>query len=94
MGAAGQLRSDFLGDDLHRTARKSEDADQKRQLLALPVILDGGSRSEAARTGDGGRGPARRTISGPKGPISSAPSALPRPRRRAGHVLVRHSPHG
>ncbi len=54
MAAAGQLRADFLGDDLPRTARKSEEADQTRQLLALPVILDGGSRREAARTGGGG----------------------------------------
>ncbi len=54
MAAAVQLRSNFLGDDLPRTARKSEEADQTRQLLALPVILDGGSRREAARTGGGG----------------------------------------
>ncbi len=54
MAAAGQPRADFLGDDLPRTARKSEEADQTRQLLALPVILDGGSRREAARTGGGG----------------------------------------
>ncbi len=78
MAAAGQLRADFLGDDLRRTARKSEEVDQTRQLLALAVILDGGSRREAARTGGGGHGPARRTISGPKGPVSSRPSALPR----------------
>ncbi len=54
MAAAVQLRADFLGDDLPRTARKSEEADQMRQLLALAVILDGGSRREAARTGGGG----------------------------------------
>ncbi len=34
--------------------RKSEEADQTRQLLALAVSLDGGSRREAARTGGGG----------------------------------------
>ncbi len=51
MAAAVQPRADFLGDDLPRTARKSEEADQTRQLLALAVILDGGSRSEVARTG-------------------------------------------
>ncbi len=54
MAAAVQPRADFLGDDLPRTARKSEEADQTRQLLALPVTLDGGSRCEAARTGGGG----------------------------------------
>ncbi len=54
MAAAVQPRADFPGDDLPRTARKSEEADQTRQLLALAVILDGGSRREAARTGGGG----------------------------------------
>ncbi len=54
MAAAVQPRADLLGDDLPRTTRKSEEADQMRQLLALPVILDGGSRREAARTGGGG----------------------------------------
>ncbi len=54
MAAAGQPRADFLGDDLPRTERKSEEAAQTRQLLALAVILDGGSRREAARTGGGG----------------------------------------
>jgi len=54
MAAAVQPRADFLGDDLPCTARKSEEADQTRQLLALAVIFDGGSRREAARTGGGG----------------------------------------
>ncbi len=35
MAAAVQLRADFLGDDLPCTARKSEEADQTRRLLAL-----------------------------------------------------------
>ncbi len=47
MAAAGQPRSDFLGDDLPRTARKSEEAAQTRQLLALPVIRDGVLRFKA-----------------------------------------------
>ncbi len=47
MAAAVQLRSDFLGDDLPRTARKSEEADQTRQLLALQVIRDGVLRFKA-----------------------------------------------
>jgi transposase len=42
---------DFSADDLRSTARRSGDADQARRLLALAVILDGGSRGEAARTG-------------------------------------------
>ena len=50
-GAAVQPGSDLSGDDLRRTARRSEDADQARRLPALAVIPDGGSGSEAARTG-------------------------------------------
>ena len=51
MAAAVPLRSDRSGDALRRLARDSDDADQTRRLLALAVILDGGSRGEAARTG-------------------------------------------
>lgn len=49
-----EIRSDYTGDDLRCLARRSEEADQTRRLLALAVILDGGSRSDAARTGDVG----------------------------------------
>ncbi len=48
MAAAVQPRADFLGDDLPRTVRKSEEADQTRQLLALPVIRDGCCASRPA----------------------------------------------
>ncbi len=47
MRAAVQPRADFLGDDLPRTARKREEADQTRQLLALPVSRDGVLRFKA-----------------------------------------------
>jgi transposase len=43
------LRSDFDGDDLRAFARSTDDAKQARRLLALSLIYDGGSRSEAAR---------------------------------------------
>jgi transposase len=49
-GAIG-LRGDYSGGDLRRLARRSGDADQVRRLLALAVIFDGGSRSEAAKVG-------------------------------------------
>jgi len=45
------LRLDFTGDDLRALARSSGDAKQARRLLALSLIHDGGSRSEAARHG-------------------------------------------
>ena len=47
-GAIG-LGSDYGAADLRRLARRCDDADQVRRLLALAVILDGGSRSEAAK---------------------------------------------
>lgn len=51
MAAAFRVRKDYSGDDLRRLARASDDADQTRRLLALAIILDGGSRSDAAWTG-------------------------------------------
>jgi len=51
MGAAIPLRDDFDGGSLRRLARFCRDAKQTRRLLSLAVIYDGGSRSDAARTG-------------------------------------------
>src|SRR6201994_2945413 len=45
------LRPDYDATRLRRIARESEDADQVRRLLALAVIYEGGSRSEAAEVG-------------------------------------------
>lgn len=49
--AAVGLRADFTATDLQRLAQSQRDVGQVRRLLALAVIYDGGSRSEAARTG-------------------------------------------
>lgn len=46
-----ELRADFGADDLRRLAKGSRDARQTRRLLALAVIYDAGSRSDAARIG-------------------------------------------
>ncbi len=51
MAAAIGLRSDYEAGDLRRLAKASRDARQTRRLLALAVICDGGSRTEAARVG-------------------------------------------
>ena len=51
MAAAIELRDDLSGDDLRRLARDSRDAKQVRRLLALAVIAEGGTRTEAARIG-------------------------------------------
>ncbi|MEO0992221.1 MAG: helix-turn-helix domain-containing protein [Pseudomonadota bacterium] len=47
MAAAVQIRTDYTSDELRRHGVK---ADQTRRLLAVAVILDGGSRSDAAKT--------------------------------------------
>ena len=49
MAAAIGVRLDYTSADLRHFARRCRDADQVRRVLALAVILDGGSRSEAAR---------------------------------------------
>jgi transposase len=51
MGCAISLRTDYNASDLRGLARRCSDADQVRRLLALAVILDGGSRSAAAKMG-------------------------------------------
>jgi transposase len=51
MAAAIVLRADYGAGDLRRLAKASRDARQTRRLLALAVIYDGGSRTEAARVG-------------------------------------------
>ena len=49
MAAAIGVRSDYTSSDLRGFARRCSDADQVRRLLAVALILDGGSRSEAAK---------------------------------------------
>lgn len=49
MAAAIEVRRDYTSADLRRYARRCDDADQVRRLLAVALILDGGSRSEAAK---------------------------------------------
>ena len=48
MAAAIGVRSIFTSADLRRFSRRCDDPDQVRRVLALALILDGGSRSEAA----------------------------------------------
>jgi putative transposase len=51
MGQPIALRQDYDAARLRRMARESADADQVRRLLALAVIYEGGSRTEAAEVG-------------------------------------------
>ncbi len=48
---ATRLRSDFDASGLRVLARNSKDAGQARRLLALAMIYEGGTRTEAAKTG-------------------------------------------
>lgn len=43
-------RTDFTAGELRRQARRSRDANQSRRLLALALVLEGASRTEAARS--------------------------------------------
>lgn len=49
MAAAIGVRTDYTSADLRGFSRRCSDADQVRRLLAVALILDGGSRSEAAK---------------------------------------------
>jgi len=49
MAARIRLRGDLSSEQVRAFSRSSKDAAQVRRLLAIATILDGGSRSEAAR---------------------------------------------
>src|SRR6266849_5545957 len=51
MAAAIGVRGDYEAARLRELAKRSDDANQTRRLLALAAICDGGSRTEAAKLG-------------------------------------------
>jgi transposase len=51
MAASIGVRGDFSASGLRSLSRRCVDAEQVRRLLAIALILDGGSRSEAAKIG-------------------------------------------
>ena len=51
MPAAVRMRTDFSAGALRRLAAATKNANQSRRLLSLAAILDGMSRTEAARVG-------------------------------------------
>jgi transposase len=51
MASAVRLRDDYSSVELRRLAARSKDANQSRRLLSLAAVLDGMSRSDAARVG-------------------------------------------
>lgn len=51
MGSAVKLRGDYSADELRRLARASKDVRQSSRLLSIAAVLDGMSRTDAARIG-------------------------------------------
>src|SRR3954470_15080179 len=51
MATAVTVRADFSADELRRLATASKHANQSRRLLSLAAVLDGMSRTDAARIG-------------------------------------------
>src|SRR5918998_4528610 len=83
MAAPIPLRSDFDAARLRALAKHSRDPDQIRRLLALAVIYEGGSRTDAARLGAVGLQTVRDWVlrfnaEGPEGLLTGkAPGARP-----------------
>jgi hypothetical protein len=51
MGRAIAVRTDYTAGEVRRLAKRATDAAQARWLLAIAAVLDGASRSEAAKIG-------------------------------------------
>jgi len=95
------VRGDYAAAQLHALAKRSEDANQTRRLLALAAIYDGGSRSEAAKIGGVGLQTVRDwvlafNVEGPAGLIDGkAPGNTPLlndERRQALRAIVESGP--
>lgn len=51
MGQPIAVRTDLTAVEVRRLARRAKDSDQVRRLLAIAAVLDGASRTEAAKVG-------------------------------------------
>jgi transposase len=51
MGQAVAVRTDYTAGEVRRLATRAKDATQARRLLAIAAVLDGASRTEAAKVG-------------------------------------------
>lgn len=101
MGTPIPLRNDYDGPALRHLARRSDDANQTRRLLALATIYDGGSRSAAAKVGGVGLQIVRDWVvrfnaEGPAGLVDrKAPGKVPKlndAQRRALAAMVERAP--
>jgi transposase len=83
MGAAVQLREDFIASQLRALSKTSQCPDQTRRLMVLAEIYDGRSRTDAARFGGVGLQVVRDWVlafnaAGPDGLLNrKAPGATP-----------------
>ena len=59
MGSAVALRRDYSPSRLRQLAKPCKDSKQSRRLLSLAAVLDGMSRTDAARVGGMDRQPPR-----------------------------------
>ncbi len=51
MGRAVAVRADYTAGEVRRLAKRAKDGAQARRLLAIAAVLDGASRTEAAKIG-------------------------------------------
>ncbi len=95
MGSPVPLRDDFDATALRRFARRSQDSNQSRRLLALAAIYDGGSRGDAACIGSVGLQTVRDWVlrfnaAGPDGVVDGkAPGQTPKLNKARRRALVR-----
>ena len=95
MGSPVPLRDDFDATALRRLARRSQDSNQSRRLLALAAIYDGGSRGDAACIGSVGLQTVRDWVlrfnaAGPDGVVDGkAPGQTPKLNKARRRALVR-----
>ena len=87
MPSAVTLRTDFSAEDLRGLARRSKTNNQSRRLLSLAAVLDGMTRTDAARIGGMDRQTLRDWVhrfnaSGPEGLIDNWTDG-PKPRLSA-----------
>src|SRR3982075_2577792 len=101
MAAAIGVRGGYDAERLREAAKRSEDANQTRRLLALAAIYDGGSRGDAARIGGVGLQTVRDWVlafnaEGPPGLVDGkAPGKAPLlndQQRQALHRIVESGP--
>lgn len=82
MGQAITLRTDYTAGEVRRQAKRAKDAAQARRLLAIAAVLEGASRTEAAKIGGMDRQTLRDWVirfndQGPPGLINIASSGVP-----------------